>query len=121
MVTVFVAVFVGVFVTVLVGLFVGVLVEVLVGVEVAVFVGVQTISLVISIAVNSALSTEAVPMISISPVVTFTKKLWSSAVNSPTSEKISRFGNTVVPLMATLKTRSPGPVQNNSEFFKVTI
>lgn len=121
MVMVFVTVLVAVFVTVLVGLFVGVLVEVLVGVEVAVFVGVQTISLVISIAVNSALSTEAVATISIKPEETFTKKLWSSAANSPTSAKISKFDSTVVPLIAILNTRSPAAVQYNSAFFRVTI
>lgn len=60
---------------VLVGLFVGVLVGLFVAVWVGVFAGVQTISLVISIAPNWALSTEAVPTISIKPVVTFTAKL----------------------------------------------
>ena len=101
----------------------GVRVGVVVAVEVTpvgVGVVVQSKFWIISIAHIQALSTVAVPMISINPVVTVTAKLLSNAAFSPTAAKISTLLITVTPLMEILKTLSPAPVKYVSAFFRVT-
>jgi hypothetical protein len=101
--------------TVAVGVVEGVIVKVLVAVQVGVdvtvrvrvAVGAQGDSLTISTPVNSALSLLAVSTISITPPVTETGKVWSSAVKAPTSATISKLETRVTPLMAMLNTRLP--------------
>ena len=105
---------VGVSVEVRVLVVVGVVVLVRVAVWVCVLVGVgevQAGSEVISMALRQALFTDAVPTISIKPVVTVTAALLSYATFSPTAAKRSTLLITVTPLAVTLKTLLPEEVK----------